>query len=238
MDADPIVIRATSAPRQVADFVRQAIDRGDWEAGSPLPAERILAERYRVSIAVIRQALAMLVAEGAIIKSQGKPAVVRSRRGPTITINRSTADPWTELTPTGAPEYLRETARPRIANLLGVADGSPLYVMRQAATHTTGRPVLTSRIVTNHAIEGRHSRLAYGPRHNLIEHLTEHHGPLTTTERNRPLLPDADERDLLKLGPGDLLLEIIRITHAHDGQGLLAETEHHGEGTETEYHLA
>jgi DNA-binding GntR family transcriptional regulator len=238
MDADPIVIRATSAPRQVADFVRQAIDRGDWDAGTPLPAERLLAERYRVSIAVIRQALAMLVAEGLIIKSQGKPAVVRARRGPTITLTRDNADPWAELTPTGTPEHLRESARPRIAALLGIPDGSPLYVTHQNATHTSGRPVLTTRIVTNHAIQGQHSRIAYGPRRDLIKHLAEHHGPLITTERNRPLMPDADERDHLKLGPGDLLLEITRITHAHDGQGLLAETERHGEDTETQYRLS
>ena len=50
-------------------------------------------------------------------------------------------------------------------------------------------------------------------------------------------MPDTDERDTLNLGPGDLLLEAVRVTRAEHGPGLLAESERYGEGVQLQYPL-
>src|ERR1700730_400613 len=53
VDAEPVVVRPTYMPRQVADFLRASIDRGDHPPGTILPAERILTEKYGVSLTVV-----------------------------------------------------------------------------------------------------------------------------------------------------------------------------------------
>ena len=237
MDADPVVIRPASIPGQVAGFLRQAIDRGDYEPGALLPAERILKDRFHVSIATVRQALAMLVAEGLVIKVNGKGTIVRGKPGPPETVTRS-ADPWADLTPTGEPEARRENAKTRMAALFGIEEGSVLFIVEQTATHTTGRPVLTRRIVPNHSFDGMHDYPdPFGPRTEIIAALHRRHGPLHQTEQVRPLMPDSDERAALGLGPGELLQEAIRITRAKDGRALSADSQRYGEGIVLEYQL-
>src|ERR1700738_2164696 len=155
VDAGPVPIRATTVTRQVADTVRHAINRGDYAAGATLPAERTLAEQYGVSLSSVRQALATLVAEGFVIKVNGKGTVVRGRPGPPQTLTRDPADPWADLIPTGEPEHRRNPARPRVAALLGIREGAPLYIVDQAATHkATGRLLLTCRALANRAYDG------------------------------------------------------------------------------------
>lgn len=237
MDADPVVIRPASIPGQVAGFLRQAIDRGDYEPGALLPAERILKDRFRVSIATVRQALAMLVAEGLVIKVNGKGTIVRGKPGPPEIVTRS-ADPWADLTPTGEPEARRENAKTRMAALFGIEEGSVLFIVEQTATHTTGR-VLTRRIVPNHSFDGMDDYPdPFGPRADIITALQRHYGPLRQTEQVRPLMPDSDERTALGLNPGELLQEATRITRTDDGRALLAESQHYTESTVLEYRLA
>lgn len=238
MDAEPVVIRPASIPGQVADFLRQAISRGDHEPGTLLPAERSMAERYQVSIATIRQALAMLVAEGLVIKVNGKGTIVRGRPGPAQILTRTATDPWTELTPAGEPHPYRAPAKPSVAALFGIDEGSTLFIIDQPATHTTGRSVLTRRTLPNHALDGIDDYPdPFGPRDQIISALEHHHGPLHTTERVRPLIPDPDERDTLKLGPGDLLIEATRLTRTAAGRAMLAESQRYGEGVVLEYFL-
>ena len=239
MEADSVLIRATPYTRQVADALRQAIKHGTYDAGSTLPPERLIAEHYKVSLGTVRQSLAMLVAEGYVIKVNGKGTVVRGRPGPPTTLTRDPRNPWADLIPTGEPEPRREPAKPRIAELLHIPAGSPLYVIDQAATHKdTGRPVLTRRALPNRAYDGIQDYPdPFGPREPIMTALAAQHGPLTTAEYVRPLMPDTDERDALNLGPGDLLLETVRITRAQHGLGLLAESERYGEGIQLMYPL-
>ncbi len=238
MDAEPVVIRPASIPGQVADFLRQAISRGDYEPGAVLPAERAMAERYQVSIATIRQALAMLVAEGLVYKVNGKGSVVRGRPGPAQIITRTAEDPWNELTPTGERNNHRAPAKPSAAALFGIEVGSVLYIIDQPATHTTGRPVLTRRTLPNHSLDDMEDYPdPFGLREKIITALERHHGPLTATEQVRPLIPDSDERDALRLAAGDMLIEATRITRAASGRALMAESQRYGEGVVFEYTL-
>jgi GntR family transcriptional regulator len=239
VDADPVLIRATPYTRQLSDALRQAIERGTYDAGSTLPPERLIAERYNVSLGTVRQALAMLVAEGFVIKVNGKGSVVRGRPGPPTTVTRNPLDPWADLIPAGDPEHRREPAKPRTAELLGIRVGAPLYVIDQGATHkATGRSVLTRRALPNRAYDGIADYPdPFGPREPIMSALAQQHGPLSIAEYVRPLMPDTDERHALSLGPGDLILEATRVTRAADGLGLLAECERYGEGIQLTYPL-
>jgi GntR family transcriptional regulator len=238
MDAEPVVIRPASIPGQVADFLRQAISHGDHEPGATLPSERAMAERYQVSIATIRQALAMLVADGLVIKVNGKGTIVRGKPGPAQIITRTAVDPWAEMTPVGKPHPYRVPAKPSAASMFDIDEGSILFVIDQAATHATGQAVLTRRTLPNHAFDGMKDYPdPFGPRDQIVEALKHHHGSLRSNDQVRPLMPDPDERDALKLDAGDLLIEVTRITRSPNGRAILAESQRYGEGVVLEYVL-
>ncbi|MCW2875557.1 GntR family transcriptional regulator [Actinacidiphila oryziradicis] len=61
---------------QIADELRDGINRGQFPAGSRLPSESELAARYGVARGTVRQAVAALGAEGLIGSRQGARRVV------------------------------------------------------------------------------------------------------------------------------------------------------------------
>ncbi|MFI6768031.1 GntR family transcriptional regulator [Streptomyces sp. NPDC050355] len=65
---------------EIAEELRQAIDRADYAVGSLLPAEAVLAARYGVSRGTVRQAVAALTVEGLIGSRQGARRVVLTSR--------------------------------------------------------------------------------------------------------------------------------------------------------------
>ena len=54
-----------------------ALDEGEWVAEQRLPSENVLAERYRVSRPILRQAIARLRAEGRVSSRKGSGHFVR-----------------------------------------------------------------------------------------------------------------------------------------------------------------
>ena len=62
--------------RKVADDIKAAIAAGGYAAGTRLPSEHELAERYSVSRGTIRQAFAALRADGVIASRRGARRVV------------------------------------------------------------------------------------------------------------------------------------------------------------------
>src|ERR1700726_1696015 len=66
----------TSRYRKVAEDIKAAIAAGGYAAGTRLPSESELAERYLVSRGTIRQAFAALRADGVIASRRGARRVV------------------------------------------------------------------------------------------------------------------------------------------------------------------
>jgi GntR family transcriptional regulator len=76
MAADQEVPRVPSLYRKVAEDIKAAIAAGGYAAGTRLPSEHELAERYSVSRGTIRQAFAALRADGIIASRRGARRVV------------------------------------------------------------------------------------------------------------------------------------------------------------------
>src|SRR2546430_10743681 len=80
MAADQEVSRVPGSPslyRKVAEDIKAAIEAGGYAAGTRLPSEHELAERYSVSRGTVRQAFAALRADGIIASRRGaRPGVV------------------------------------------------------------------------------------------------------------------------------------------------------------------
>src|SRR2546423_6556078 len=61
---------------QIAGILRREIQSGDYPAGSVMPSEPELGERFGVSRSVINRALALLRAEGLVRPQRGRGTTV------------------------------------------------------------------------------------------------------------------------------------------------------------------
>lgn len=80
MAAQPVLPSATpglSRYGQLAQALRARILEGEWAPGDGLPAEAALARGYGVALGTMRQALAVLVNEGLLVRQQGRGTFVR-----------------------------------------------------------------------------------------------------------------------------------------------------------------
>ncbi|MFD0413060.1 GntR family transcriptional regulator [Streptomyces sp. NPDC127108] len=74
---DPTSDRAVF--RQIADQLREAIDRGRFREGEKLPSEAELVEHYGVSRMTVRNSFSVLQGEGLVRAEHGKGVFVRPR---------------------------------------------------------------------------------------------------------------------------------------------------------------
>ncbi|MFD5317928.1 GntR family transcriptional regulator [Streptomyces sp. NPDC127098] len=65
--------------RQIADQLREAIDKGRFTEGAKLPSEAELVEHYGVSRMTVRNALSVLQGEGLVHSEHGRGVFVRPR---------------------------------------------------------------------------------------------------------------------------------------------------------------
>src|SRR5512134_3658222 len=65
----------------LAASLRARIARGEWVPGTALPAEAALAKEHGVALGTLRQALALLVAEGLLERQHGRGTFVRAGLG-------------------------------------------------------------------------------------------------------------------------------------------------------------
>jgi GntR family transcriptional repressor for pyruvate dehydrogenase complex len=82
MTAHPdIRLLPASRAESVAEALLQPILAGDWQPHDRLPSEHALADRYKVSRAVVREAIARLKSDGYVETRQGKGAFVAAAPG-------------------------------------------------------------------------------------------------------------------------------------------------------------
>jgi DNA-binding GntR family transcriptional regulator len=66
------------AYRQVAQAVRDAIQRGELRPGDPVPSAKTLSQEHGVSVETARKALRLVASEGLIVRvSPGLPFYVK-----------------------------------------------------------------------------------------------------------------------------------------------------------------
>ena len=148
MAADQEVPRSPSLYRKVAGDIKAAIAAGGYAAGTRLPSEHELAERYSVSRGTIRQAFAALRADGVIASRRGaRRVVVGGPRvqsfGELLSFSR-----WARAmgeVPGGRVVALRRRpATPAEAERLALAAGAQVYHLTRVRL-LSGHPVMIER---------------------------------------------------------------------------------------------
>jgi GntR family transcriptional regulator len=148
MAADQAVPRSPSLYRKVAEDIKAAIAAGGYAAGTRLPSEHELAERYSVSRGTIRQAFAALRADGIIASRRGaRRVVVGGPRvqsfGELLSFSR-----WARAmdeVPSGQVVAIRRRlAKPTEAERLALAPGAQVYHLTRVRL-LSGHPVMIER---------------------------------------------------------------------------------------------
>lgn len=147
----PSAIRRDSAiplHLQLRHVILGMIERGEVRAGEPLPTERDLAARYRVSLAPVRQAVLDLVREGLLYRVSGQGTFLRDRRDiERVSVLSSFSDSMRARGFDVAVEVLRhEAVRPpaHVADALGTGHRQVLCFERVAVVNGEPLGLLTS----------------------------------------------------------------------------------------------
>jgi GntR family transcriptional regulator len=214
----------TSRRLVVADDLRRQITTGRLGPGDRLPSESALADRYKVSTATLRSALAVLQGEGLVEKIHGKGNFVRRPlRKVTYVGGWGTLDPRT-----AADVDLRVTvrttallARGHLTALLKVDDGSPLTEFLRLSyegesPHSLARVYVPRDLAPITALGDRSSRARAGPGSSVSDP-----PPAEVHETVSARLPTPDEASTLRINTALPVLAITRV--AADNAGRVVE---------------
>jgi GntR family transcriptional regulator len=143
--------------RQIADLLRDAINRGEYPPGSLLPSEPDLAERYSVSRPTVNRAVTILRGEGLVRIERGRGTVVRKipviHRATVARYLRSTRERSGSrgafdaeiralgMTPRSDVDVKRVVPPARVALALGLSEGEANVIMRMRRMYADDVPV-------------------------------------------------------------------------------------------------
>lgn len=134
--------------RAVARSLRDAIARGEYATGAQLPSESELEAQFDVSRGTVRQAFAVLRAEGLIVSRRGARRVVTGGERAQGFAELMSFSAWArsvgEVPGGRVVELLRRPATAEEAAQLDVDDDAWIYHLTRVRT-LTGRPVMVER---------------------------------------------------------------------------------------------
>jgi|SRR5512132_25594 GntR family transcriptional regulator len=232
------VDRSSDRPvyRQIADQLRNAITRGEFTPGAKLPSERVLMDRYQTSRVTVRQAIAVLGAEGLIDVEHGRGVFVRSRP-PLRRLGRERLGRREREAGKGAflsdamaagreasaeVEVARGVAPPEVAERLHLSQGDQVLIRRRRML-ADGQPVqLATSYLPLQLVEGTQIEQAdtgTGGTYARLEELGHRLGRFQEDLSARMPLPD--EARALRLGVGVPVIRVVRT--AFDEQGAPVE---------------
>jgi GntR family transcriptional regulator, transcriptional repressor for pyruvate dehydrogenase complex len=73
----PVITNVGTLADRVTAVLREKIKRGEFQAGTRLPTEQVISERFGVSRTVVREAISRLKSDGLVEVRQGSGTVVR-----------------------------------------------------------------------------------------------------------------------------------------------------------------
>lgn len=211
--------------RQVADDLREAIARGTYAPGEALPSQPQLARKYGLTQTSIGKAIGLLEAEGIIHTQSGIgsfvldiPTVKRTRRVPShgSASGSSFAEGMEKAGLTPSTELVQAEAidpPDNVAEHLALPVGEKVLI-RKRHMFADGRPVQVAASHTPMSVAGSED-LAFpdtGPT-GFYERLAERgHRIVRFVEEIEVRRPTDDEAEFLRIGGGNQVLEVTRLS--------------------------
>jgi GntR family transcriptional regulator len=219
--------------RQIADVVRSRIASGELAAGDQLPSEQRLMGDFTAARGTVRQAVALLKAEGLIEVEHGRGAYVRARPP----VRRLSYDRFARRhRDAGKAAYLAEMeaehrqaqvevirveqdgAPAEVAGALGLAAGDPVLV-RARRYLADGQPMeLATSYIPWPLAEGTAMTQPNPGPGGIYARLEEAGHVLGSfTEDVSARMPTPEETRALRLPPGVPVLHLVRTALTRDG---------------------
>ena len=215
----------------VRDGLRSAILSGEFPAGTWLPNESNLCDRFSVSRVTVREAVRVLVEEGYVVRVHGvgTHVVPRPPLHHSLDVNFSYMQLIAASGRMPGARCLsarRVTATRRVAERLGLVPGATVVKLERVRT-ADGDPVIVSVDYISASIIG--ARLGKERLQRSIYELLAalghpvHHGEAALT----PAAADAWSSRILSCEPGTLLQRIDQVDFDADGNRVMYSQEWH-----------
>jgi GntR family transcriptional regulator len=200
----------------VRAHLTEGIAAGRWKAGQAIPAESELAGHFGVAIGTIRKAVDNLVAQGALVRRQGKGTYVTSHDGSRLLyhfFHIVRGDGSRAYPDVRTATFLRARADAAEAAALGVSRDERVIRIRNVLS-LDAVPVIVDDITLSAALFPGLTERVFAGRDNTIYHLYQSRfgiNVLRTDERLRAVLAKGEVAGLLAVPAGAPLLEIRRV---------------------------
>lgn len=223
----------TPAYRKIADDLRAAIKRGEYQPGQRIPGENQLMEQYGFSRNTVRDALAVLREEGLTDTRRGAGNFVRKFEYILRNANdRLSRKQWGEGRsiwssemqgrPSDSDTTVEEVEAPEpIAGALGIPAGSRVW--RRHRVHRSGKRAiqLSTSYLPAELVDGSPiTDVNTGPGGTYARLLDLGHPPAYFREDVRARMPLRDEAQILKLAAGVPVIHIVRTAFEEGGRPL------------------
>lgn len=224
--------------RQVADLLRDGIERGEYAPGSPLPSEPDLASRFGVSRVTINRAVQLLRGEGLVRVLRGRGSIVRAipaiRRNSSRRYQRAAREEGggrgafdfeiqrLGLTPRTEIVQLEAVQPPTAAaTVLGLHKGEDTLI-RKRQLFASDEPVLlaTSYIPWRIAEQAGITNVDSGPGGTYSRLADIGLGPVRFSEDVRARIPTTEEELFFSLSETQQVFEIAHVSLLPDGRAV------------------
>lgn len=211
---------------QLADLLRQEIERGTLRRGEPIPTEAELCQRYEISRATVRQALGVLVDEGLIVRRRGRASFVAPAQPVTYAVTelRGFLESLAAQGLTPRADLLSfETVVPDedVARSLTIDEGARVLHFERLILVDEAPLLLDSGFIpADLAAEVTSEQLGQRPIYRLLESTVG--SPVAGVRQSiGAAAAGARESELLKIDTGAPLLRITRLAYLMRGRPLL-----------------
>ncbi|MEP7327931.1 MAG: GntR family transcriptional regulator [Betaproteobacteria bacterium] len=212
-----------SAPlyKEIKRGLMEALTSGEWKPGEAIPAERRLSSRYGISIGTVRKAIDELVAENILIRQQGRGTFVASHTRDRLLFY------FFHIVPQAGEKsypdvefvrFVRGKADPAMAQHFGIAVGDSIFRARNRL-RLDGQPVMIDDITVPAARFPGLTQAQFRDRPSTIYNLYQEAfgiSVVSTSERLRATLADAEFAALLDVAEGAPLLQIRRLARTYN----------------------
>jgi GntR family transcriptional regulator len=210
----------------VLNTLRQRIEDGDYTPGAALPSENQLATEFDVSRPTVLKALAFLKQDGWIESQQGRASFVRGkltarRTVPAYAYRALHVDESTETELLSVAPVLADS---RVARILAIPEGTPVYRRQRRLTAVEGATTLATVWLPIDVAAGSDTTQPEPIEGSILHHLADRKGvrgdyAVEWTSARRPSI---DEALLLGIADDEPVLAIAVAVHTAGGHLILA----------------
>lgn len=219
----PVVPLGSPLYEQIKQAILAALAHGEWKQGEAIPPEKMLAERFGVSIGTLRKAVDELAAENILVRHQGRGTyvAVHTRNSHFFKFFRIVRQDGKKSYPsTELMRFRRVRAAPLVREKLGLPAGSHVFEFNNVLS-LNGDVVMVDEVSLPESLfpgmTERHLRERPSTLYSLYQDMFGVN-VIATDERLRTGRASAIHAPWLGVPEGEPLLQIRRVAYSYHRQ--------------------